>query len=199
MSEQEQASLPTIERVIIEEPEPAHKPPRRRRSRSKAAQAERVTVDDAKAAPKGRKPAPIGKTLAKDVETFTVTAFDVAQWVSPFVPQLQPSRLSDGTPIWPIDRTDAQDVANLKSFAENAAKLINRLPDKVRRYLVVSMSGGAVGAEVIGFIQGMYYLIMSRLITQQMAAMDTAQAATDAARAQAMPVNPWPAQETAAD
>lgn len=190
--QQEQQTLRTIERVIVENPEPAHKPPRRKHRRTSSAGSERVKVDDAKAAPRGRAKT-IGKTLPKDIESFTVTAFDVAQWVSPFVPALQPSRLPDGSAIWPIDKTDAQELANLKAFTENAAKLINRLPDKVRRYLVASMSGGAIGAEVIGFIQGMYFLIMSRLITQQLA-----QAMPAAQEEPQMPVNPWQS-ETAAD
>lgn len=172
----EQMTLPTIERVIVQEPEPTHKPPRGRTRSARAkrsAGTERVKVDDTKAAPKARAKA-VPKSTAKEIESLTVTGFDVAQWILKpnviFGPEGQPQA------IWPIDRSDPMDNENLRAFADNAAKLINRLPDWARRYLIVTMSGGAIGAEVMGMLKSLYYLVGSRLMLQQLAKQPAAPA-----------------------
>ncbi len=162
-----------IDREVIEpfDGTPRHKP-RGRPGRPKGSTnraSEAVTVDQAKSAPKGRAK-PIGKATVKEIEALTVTGFDVAQWVMPYV-STRPVIDLNGHPIWPIDRKDPEDVENLQVFCENTAKLINRMPDKWRRWLVTSLSGGTIGAEITGAIKGIYGLIGGRIMLQMVAAM----------------------------
>lgn len=167
-----------IDREVVETYEtgfPKHEPTRTRKRGGKtgsnqSAGSEKVTVQGATSKPTNAKKQTVPKIAPKDLQDLTVGGLSVAGFF------MRPGQMPDGTPIWPIDKSDPGDVQALKQLGESGAALINRLPDWLRKYIVSGVKGGAIGVEMTQFYEALMMLVGSRLMMMQMAAQDAANA-----------------------